>query len=278
MKDKTFFFLSVTVLAHSGICGVTSQFAVVRWFVLRGFSFPHPEQLMSVGLIDPQASAQNNNFGNGVVSFLAGLRGSSRRANIVRTRERVLNGSTINVSYRRTPQRYTGGYVTGGFLQNHRGRAGAGARTSRLRTTSRARKRSRFSGTSFGSGISNGDPHIVGEPIRINGQAATIIGVMPPNFKFPISEELWVPLYNEFPAQAARAIPRLSVPQIMGRLKPGVTLDQVNAGIYRAGKAPRERQSKNERPTRFREPCSRCINSFTGPQLRQTGLRNAQGR
>ena len=66
VKDKTFFILSVTVLAL-GICGVTSQFAVVNGFVLRGFSFPHPEQLMSVGLIDPQASAQNNNFGNGVV-------------------------------------------------------------------------------------------------------------------------------------------------------------------------------------------------------------------
>ena len=66
VKDKTFFILSVTVLAL-GICGVTSQFAVVNAFVLRGFSFPHPEQLMSVGLIDPQASAQNNNFGNGVI-------------------------------------------------------------------------------------------------------------------------------------------------------------------------------------------------------------------
>ena len=38
----------------------------------------------------------------------------------------------------------------------------------------------------------DGDPNIVGQSVRINGKAATIIGVMPPNFKFPISEELWV--------------------------------------------------------------------------------------
>ncbi len=64
VKDKTFFILSVTVLAL-GICGVTTQFTMVNAVVLRGFSFPQPEQLMSVGLIDPQASDQNNNFGNG---------------------------------------------------------------------------------------------------------------------------------------------------------------------------------------------------------------------
>ena len=64
VKDKTFFFLAVTVLAL-GICGVTTQFTMVNAVVLRGFSFPHPEQLMSVGLIDPQATPQNNNFGNG---------------------------------------------------------------------------------------------------------------------------------------------------------------------------------------------------------------------
>ena len=53
-KEKTFCILAVLVLAL-GIGGVTTQFTVVNAFVLRGFSFPHPEQLMSVGLIDPQA-------------------------------------------------------------------------------------------------------------------------------------------------------------------------------------------------------------------------------
>src|ERR1700692_1770290 len=63
-KEKSFCLLAVLVLAL-GICGVTTQFTVVNAFVLRGFSFPHPEQLMSFGLIDPQATSQNNNFGAG---------------------------------------------------------------------------------------------------------------------------------------------------------------------------------------------------------------------
>jgi hypothetical protein len=49
-KEKSFCFLAVLVLAL-GICGVTTQFTLVNAFVLRGFSFSHPEQLMGVGSI-----------------------------------------------------------------------------------------------------------------------------------------------------------------------------------------------------------------------------------
>jgi hypothetical protein len=37
-----------------------------------------------------------------------------------------------------------------------------------------------------------GDPRIVGHTIRIDAQAATVIGVMPRDFSFPRREELWV--------------------------------------------------------------------------------------
>src|SRR4029077_3037091 len=63
-KEKAFCFLAVLVLALV-ICGVTTQFTVVDAMVLRGFSFPHAEQLMSVRSRDLQASEQNNNFGVG---------------------------------------------------------------------------------------------------------------------------------------------------------------------------------------------------------------------
>ena len=38
------------------------------------------------------------------------------------------------------------------------------------------------------------DRRIVGQSIRVNGVVHTVIGVMPPNFKFPEFAELWVPL------------------------------------------------------------------------------------
>src|SRR6266481_7542061 len=66
LKEKSFCFLAILVLAL-GIGGAITQFTVVNAVVLRGFSFPHPEQLVSVGLIDPKASDQNNNFGFGQI-------------------------------------------------------------------------------------------------------------------------------------------------------------------------------------------------------------------
>src|SRR5262245_44751849 len=64
-NDKTFSALAVLVLA-CGIGGVTAKFTVVNAVALRGLSFPHPEQLMSVRLVDPLASAQRT-FGAGDV-------------------------------------------------------------------------------------------------------------------------------------------------------------------------------------------------------------------
>src|SRR5437016_650912 len=169
-KEKSFCFLAVLVLAL-GIGGATTQFTVVNATVLRGFSFPHPEQLMSVGLIDPQASA----------------------------------------------------------------------------------------------------PNIVGQSVRINGKAATIIGVMPPNFQFPFSEQLWVTLYNEFPP-----IPRgqlviganNAAPAVMGRLKPGVSIDQVNAEFVGLARRLAQDNPKTN-STLTSASVQPLLKAMTGPQLRQ---------
>src|SRR5262249_24684294 len=57
-------------------------------------------------------------------------------------------------------------------------------------------------------------------------------GVMPPNFKFPFAEEVWVPYYNEYPLRPRGELligTNNRAPAVMGRLKPGVSIDQANA-------------------------------------------------
>ena len=68
----------------------------------------------------------------------------------------------------------------------------------------------------------------VGRVVRINGKPATIIGVMPQGFAFPTNEELWIPLYSEFPVRP-RNDPSAISPAVLGLIKPGVSLDQANA-------------------------------------------------
>src|SRR5438046_9306876 len=115
-KEKSFCFLAVLVLAL-GIGGATTQFTVVNATVLRGFSFPHPEQLMSVGLIDPKASDQNNNFGLGNIPTAQDYEELKATQKSFSMMAGYLNGSTVNVTYKNNPQRYTGGYVTDDFFK-----------------------------------------------------------------------------------------------------------------------------------------------------------------
>src|SRR6266508_1975563 len=197
IKEKSFCFLAVLVLAL-GIGGATTQFTVVNAVVLRGFSFPHPEQLMSVGLIDPQASAQNNNFGLGNIPTAQDYEDLRNAQQSFAQMAGYLSGTTINLSYKNNPQRYTGAYVTEDFFKI----IGVSPVLGRDFTAS-YNKPGEEKVTILGDEIwrreFSDDPNIVRQSVRINGKAATIIGVMPPNFKFPISEELWTPLYNEFP-------------------------------------------------------------------------------
>src|SRR6266446_8538300 len=268
MKDRSFCFLAVFVLAL-GICGVTTQFTLVNAFVLRGFSFPHPEQLMGVGLIDPQGTLQNNNFGNGNIPAAQDYEDLRAAQQSFAMMAAYLNGSTINVSYKNNPQRYTGGYVTEDFFRIV-GVSPIMGRDFTADDNKPGAEKTTILGYEILKRDFNGDPNIVGQSVRINGKAATIIGVMPENFKFPISEQLWVPLYNEFPLRPredARA--NNSAPAVMGRLKEGVSLDQVNAEFSALAKRlAKDHPKTNEHLTTANvQP---LLNSFTGPQLRGT--------
>ena len=75
-----------------------------------------------------------------------------------------------------------------------------------------------------------GAADIVGKAIRINGKPATIVGVMPPGFSFPQNDELWIPLYSEFPVRP-RNDPQANNPGVIGLLRPGVTIESASAEI-----------------------------------------------
>ena len=66
------------------------------------------------------------------------------------------------------------------------------------------------------------DPNIVGKQFRLNGEFYTAIGVMPPGTTDRHDEEIWTPLAFT-PDEINRSSRWLLV---MGRLKPGISLDQ----------------------------------------------------
>jgi predicted permease len=268
-KEKSFCVLAVLVLAL-GIGGAMTQFAVVNAIVLRGFSFPHPEQLASVGLIDPKASDQNNNFGNGNIPAAQDYEDIKAAQKSFSMMAGYLAGSTINVTYNQNPQRYTGAYITDDLFKII-GVSPVLGRDFTADDNKAGAPKTAILGDKIWRRDFNADPNIVGQSVTINAKAATIIGVMPPGFEFPFSEELWTPLYNEWPPTPRGELflgANSRAPAVMGRLKPGVTLDQANAEMIAIARNIAKHNPKTNQNFTSASVVP-LINAFTGVQLRQ---------
>jgi putative ABC transport system permease protein len=86
------------------------------------------------------------------------------------------------------------------------------------------------------------DPNVSGRTIQLNGAPYTIIGVMPAGFSYPDRAELWRPL----PIDPAKLDPGPHYLNVVGRLKPGVTLPQAQADMsIIAGRLSQQYKEKN---------------------------------
>jgi putative ABC transport system permease protein len=72
------------------------------------------------------------------------------------------------------------------------------------------------------------DPGVIGRNILLDGEPYTIVGVMPPKFKFPSWAQLWIPLAWTDERRAVRGNHNY---QVIGRLKPGVDIRAAQAEL-----------------------------------------------
>lgn len=73
------------------------------------------------------------------------------------------------------------------------------------------------------------DPDLIGRQVMLDAQPYTVIGVMPAWFDYPRDREVWVPdFFSEEVLSTQRGAHYLSV---IGRLKPGVTIEQASAQV-----------------------------------------------
>jgi putative ABC transport system permease protein len=76
------------------------------------------------------------------------------------------------------------------------------------------------------------DPGVIGQSVQLGDVSATIVGVMPEGFAFPVAHELW----TQFRPHAFDATPRGGPGiTIFGRLAPGVSLDEAQAELTTLG-------------------------------------------
>src|SRR5215208_4260112 len=74
-----------------------------------------------------------------------------------------------------------------------------------------------------------GDPAVVGSAVRLNGEPHTVVGVMPPGFAFPGETDLWERLDWDLAHHSRGA----HFMETVGRLAPGVTVEQANRELAR---------------------------------------------
>lgn len=69
---------------------------------------------------------------------------------------------------------------------------------------------------------------VLGSKLKVNGQLYTVVGVMPPRFQFPVTygTSVWTAMQFTGDHKTRQGMDNF---QVLGRLKPGVTLEQVRA-------------------------------------------------
>ena len=221
LKNPGFTCAAILCLAL-GIGATTGIFSVVNAVLLRPLLYAEPERLVRLYTEFP-------NFPNGGLrrfpfsqpEYLDLKRDTKSWESI----EGWVN-SGVNLAGEQEPTRATAAFVTGGMLDM----LGVKPLYGRLITRTDDEPGAPLTANiSFGlwQRVFGGDRGVVGREILLNGSKCTIVGVMPPTFRFPPGEidptEVWVPSQINPARPGGRSNHGFSV---LGRLKPGVTPEQ----------------------------------------------------
>ena len=221
LKRPGFAVIALLALAL-GIGANTAIFSLVNAVALRPLPFPEPDRLVWVF----------GNVRNGInrASVAPGDFVDYRNQN--KTFEQFAASGTLTLPATLTgsgePERLRASNVTGNYFQTYgvapflgRGFSLENEKSGSDQVTvlSHALWKRRF----------GGDPAIVNKAIVLNGKACEVIGVMGENVSFPQATDLWIPMNFDSDPEMKQRYAHFLRP--IGRLKPGVSLDQAQADM-----------------------------------------------
>ncbi len=222
-KERLVAGLAILVLAV-GIAAVTTQFSLVSAVLLRGFSFPTADRLVDVTFVDPSSATA---FGVNQQLFSMDFEEFAPEQRSFERMAAYLSGSTVNMTIDGQARRFTGTYTTSDFFRIL-GVSPAQGRDFTSADNRHGAEKVAIVGYGLWQREFGGTTGIVGKAVHVNGKPATIVGVMPQGFMFPGREEVWLPLYSEFPVRP-RNDPAGNNPSVIGLLKADATLETAAA-------------------------------------------------
>jgi predicted permease len=220
LKDKWFTAVAALALAL-GIGVNTTVFTFADAVVLRGLPFTDPDSIVSIAMTDTRGRF----LGVSRLDFLD-WRDAARSFSHFAT----LTGAPLNVSEQGRPaEQYNGTYGSANLFDLIGQRPQLGRDFAATDDTPGAEPVVILSDNVWKSRYA-ADRAVLGRAIKINDRVCTIIGVMPPEMKFPFNNDMWLPFAMLPPPfqQAKRSVRNL---QVIGRLARGVTLRQARSEI-----------------------------------------------
>ena len=216
------FTLIVALTLGLGIGLVTTQYSLIDGILLRPLPFADAERLLHLG---------RGGSGNGSNwqplsqrEFMALREGQQSFEELA-----AFSFDFYNLSQTGTaPRRLTGRAVSHGFFAALRTNPAIG-HTFAAADEHKGEELKLLLADSIWREEFSADPAVAGRRVKLNGEMATVIGVMPPRFRFPNGEDLWVNLRLPASVEAAAADPHLLNVEVLGLLKPGVSRDQAQA-------------------------------------------------
>ncbi|PYQ76325.1 MAG: permease [Acidobacteria bacterium] len=224
------FTVIATLTVAIGVGANTAIFSIVNAVLLRPLPFPRAEELLLVTQTDRQTKQ---------------VLGTGSPANFLdwRVRNRAFagmagfEGISLILSDGDHPERLDGAMVNVNFFDvlevapaigRSFGEADERPGAPRVAVLSDGSWRMRFAGRS----------DVIGRTVHFNGEATTIIGVMPPEVAYPERAEVWVPPHWRVPddpllgpAQDPSTERTHSYFFVVGRLKPGVSMAAAQADM-----------------------------------------------
>jgi predicted permease len=213
-------FTAITVLTLAlGIASSTTVFSIVNAFYFKPSEFPDPDRLVDVS----ETSATKLCSNCAVGTSYPGYEDWRARATSFESLESYLEEAVV-VSGSVTPERLTAARITPRLF------GVLGIAPVAGRDFARSDDRPEASLVALISHrvwqrLFAGSRDAIGRVLRVDGRPAEIVGVMPPDFRFPERADLWIPLHSR-PPSLDRESREYGV---VGRLRAGVTMAQARA-------------------------------------------------
>ncbi|HEY2547526.1 MAG TPA: ABC transporter permease, partial [Candidatus Acidoferrum sp.] len=217
------FALAAILLLALGIGANTAIFSVVNAVLLRPLPYQDSSRIMQIWHVPPAKSFPGMTlFSVSPANYLDWQRQSASFEEMA-----AFGGARFNIGGKDRPEAIQAAPVASGFFSILRVRPLLG-RTFTPEDDQPGHGHVVILGEPLWRNHFGADPAIVGRNIVLDGEPYTVIGVMPPNFKYPSWAQLWTPLAWTDQKRAVRGNHNYLV---IGRLKPGVDIRTAQAEL-----------------------------------------------